>query len=40
MLEWCDGVVLAQKPDAETIAAIQESGKPVVNLVGTSLAKN
>lgn len=40
MLEWCDGVVLAQKPDVETIAAIQESGKPVVNLVGTSLAKN
>jgi GDP-mannose 6-dehydrogenase len=38
LLSWCDGVVLAQKPDAASTAMIIKSGKPVVNLVGASLA--
>ena len=37
MLSWCGTVVLAQKPDAASAAAILDSGKPVVNLVAAEL---
>jgi GDP-mannose 6-dehydrogenase len=37
VLEWADQVVLAQPPSAELAKAIQASGRPVLDLVGSGL---
>src|ERR1700730_11530684 len=34
MLQWADHVLVAQKPPAETLARLAQSGKPLVDLVG------
>lgn len=36
MLDWCDGIVIAQRPDGAAAAALLASGKPIVNLVGSN----
>jgi GDP-mannose 6-dehydrogenase len=36
MLQWADHVLVAQKPPAETLARLQQSGKPLVDLVGAA----
>jgi GDP-mannose 6-dehydrogenase len=37
VLEWADHVVLAQPPSAELAQAIRNSGRPVLDLVGSGL---
>ena len=34
MLKWADQVLVAQKPPAETLLRLEQSGKPLVDLVG------
>jgi GDP-mannose 6-dehydrogenase len=34
MLDWADHVLVAQKPSAEMMAKLEQSGKPLVDLVG------
>src|SRR5471030_1388225 len=34
MLQWADHVLVAQKPPAETLLRLEQSGKPLVDLVG------
>jgi hypothetical protein len=34
MLDWADHVLVAQKPSAQLRARLEESGKPLVDLVG------
>jgi GDP-mannose 6-dehydrogenase len=38
LLSWCDCVIVAQKPDAETRQRIAQAGKPIVDLVGAHMA--
>ena len=34
MLEWADHILVAQKPSPDTLARLEASGKPLVDLVG------
>jgi len=39
MLAWADHVLVAQKPSPEILAALEASGKPLIDLVGALKAR-